>query len=30
MTAALDLGRPFTGNQRLLLENTLELTRRNF
>ncbi|SLI52977.1 DinB family protein [Mycobacteroides abscessus] len=27
MTAALDPGRPFTGNERELLENTLELNR---
>jgi hypothetical protein len=28
MTAALDPGRPFTGSERELLENTLELNRR--
>jgi hypothetical protein len=27
MTAVLDPGRPFTGNERELLENTLELNR---
>ena len=27
MTAALDPGRPFTGSERELLENTLELNR---
>jgi hypothetical protein len=27
MTAALDSGRPFTGSERQLLENTLELNR---
>lgn len=28
MTAALEPGRPFTGSERELLENTLELNRR--
>ncbi|ORB77360.1 mini-circle protein, partial [Mycobacterium timonense] len=28
MTAALDPGRPFTGSERELLENTLDLNRR--